>query len=426
MSRRRTRLRGHLAVNDEAPRGNGLLALGLVVVTLVALVAYLSTVAIDGGPLERAYEVQLRVDAATPGAPPLKDGDEVRIGGQRAGEVRRVEVDRADPTGARLTLALDGAVGRGVARDATVRVRIRGLAGATYLDLDPGTGPVLPSPARLPDTAASAAPDLADVVETFDAATRAASRSALTGFGGGLAGRGRELGETVATLGPAAARLTPLARATTPRPGELAALLGDLGTTVRAADADGALADAVPAARRTLDAVPSPAVDATLRTLPAAERTVATVLPQADQLLEDLRVAAVDLRPAAVSLRRAVPSLRAALRRDEALDDLARVGRAATPVLRAAAPLLRELRVPTALLRPLATPLGSLATHLVPYRREILLAPEGFTTWGGFRFAEGQASGARAVRFSMVLTCHRARDAYPAPGEALTQEAPCR
>lgn len=421
-ARRRVGARGHLGASDEAVRGNALVLLGLVVLGLLALVAYLSTVAISGGPLERPYLVSVQVPRD---APALKDGDEVRIAGQRAGEVREVEVDRATAAageGPRLTLALDDGP---VTDAATVRVRLRGLAGAVYLDLDPGRGRSLDSPATLRAGAGSASTDLADVVEAFDADTRAALRRTLRGYGSGLSGRGEDLGATIAELGPAAERVTPLARAMRPAPGVLAGLLGDLRTTVRAFDADGALARTVGPARRTLDALPAPAVERTLTALPRVEATAAAVLPVADRLLDDTTAATAELRPAVASLRRALPALRGALARDRALDELARVGRAARPVLRAARPLVRELRVPAALLTPLADPLGPLSRYLIPYEREIVLAPDGFTRWGGFRYAEGQASGSRAVRFSMILTCHRARDGYPAPGAAMEQEQRC-
>ncbi|WP_040601054.1 MlaD family protein, partial [Patulibacter medicamentivorans] len=110
------------------------LLLGLLVVAVLAAIAYLSTVAIDGGPLSDPYEVRISV----PGdAPLLKDGDDVRIAGQRAGTVRRVAADRSrgGRPGALVTLALDdGPIGR----DARAAVRLRGIAGAVYVALDPG------------------------------------------------------------------------------------------------------------------------------------------------------------------------------------------------------------------------------------------------------------------------------------------------
>ena len=123
--------------------------------------------------------------------------------------------------------------------------------------------------------------------------------------------------------------------------------------------------------------------------------------------------------------RAARPAARAALRRGAARAAPARRG-AAPGSRRLAEPALRELRPGAALLGPLAEPLGPLSSYLARYRREIFLGPDGFTRWGGFKYDEGQAQGARAVRFSMVFTCHRARDPYPAPGAAEHEEAPCK
>jgi len=71
-------------------------------------------------------------------------------------------------------------------------------------------------------------------------------------------------------------------------------------------------------------------------------------------------------------------------------------------------------------------PLGDLSHYLVPYRTELVQAPAGFDRWGGFRYDAGQAAGHRAVRFSMVFTCAKARDPYPAPGQAHRDRQACR
>jgi hypothetical protein len=59
------------------------------------------------------------------------------------------------------------------------------------------------------------------------------------------------------------------------------------------------------------------------------------------------------------------------------------------------------------------------------YRDDLYRAPEAFTRWGANRYAFGMASGARAVRFAPVFTCHIARDPYPAPGTASRDRKAC-
>ncbi|WP_205699252.1 MlaD family protein [Conexibacter sp. SYSU D00693] len=410
--RSRAVLDGELTPRDE----RRFVVLGLVVLAVTAAVAVLSTVAIDGGPLSSPYRVEVRTPA---GAPALKDGDEVRIAGQRAGEVREVRPGRDG--GAVLALDLDdGPVGR----DASADVRLRGLAGAVTVDVDPGDArDPLPSGAQL-DAPATAGTALTDVVEAFDPPARKAAHRALRGFGSGLAGRGDDLGAAIDDLGPLSRDARPLAAAMRPEPGVLAGLTKDLGTTA-AAFGDGPLDGAVTGARRTLDALAPADVRRLLRALPPAQAAVDRVAPQARALLADAGSAAAELRPAVARLDTALPPLRRALDRAPALDELARTGRAARPVLLAARPLARDLDDPANLLAPLTNPLDELAAHLAPYREELVLAPKGFTTWGGFAFAEGQAKGARAVRFSMVLSCARARDPYPQPGGALKQAERC-
>ena len=64
-------------------------ALGIVVLALAAVATWLSTTAIDGGPLETARTARMLLPKH---GPVLKDGDDVRIAGVRVGQVRAVEL----------------------------------------------------------------------------------------------------------------------------------------------------------------------------------------------------------------------------------------------------------------------------------------------------------------------------------------------
>ena len=146
---------------------------GVGVLVAVAIAGWLSTAAINGGPLSNPYRVQAQLPA---GAPAMKDGDEVRIAGQRAGQIRAVEP--GDDGGALVTLELED---QHLRDDARVRVRLRGLAGAVYLEVEPGTtGRELDSGEQLPVTGDASA-DLTDVIETFDRSTRTALSQSLRG-----------------------------------------------------------------------------------------------------------------------------------------------------------------------------------------------------------------------------------------------------
>ena len=72
-------------------------------------------------------------------------------------------------------------------------------------------------------------------------------------------------------------------------------------------------------------------------------------------------------------------------------------------------------------------PVVKLADYLIPYGTELVDGPGGFTRWGEYRYPDGQASGHKAVRFTMIFTCAKARDPYPAPGAAAKEKSsPCR
>lgn len=398
------------------------LALGIVVLALMAAMTYVSIIAINGVPFSDTYRVKLTVPAD---APLLKDGDEVRVAGQRAGQVRRVE--RADGGGTLLTVELDeGPIGR----DARAAVRLRGLAGSVYVAITRGdVSRPLPEDGVLPLARSGAGVELTDVLAGFDADTRRVLARTLEAYGNGLRGRGPELNRALGDLDPALRDLQPLLRALRPQPGALAAALRSMAGTTRAFARPGArelepllrassgAGAAIAQERRALGAAIDelrPFEDAALRTLPLA-----------DLLLGDAASASRALAPAVRRLAAALPEVDRLLAQRPELAELPRLARAARPVLAPAGPLLIELRPTAGLLAPLANPLDSLAVHLAPYERELFLAPDGFVRWGQFTYPDGQAPGHRAVRFAPVFTCHRGRTPYPKPGEALEHSQEC-
>jgi len=398
------------------------LALGLLVLAVAGVITYLSIIAINGIPFSDPYRVRIETPAD---APLLKDGDEIRIGGQRAGQIRRVDLGAGG--GALLDVDLDdGPIGR----DATATVRLRGLAGATYLELDPATtSDPLPENGLVPRAQTHSGVELTDVVDAFDPGTAGAVRRTLGAYGRGFSGRGGDLNRALGDLGPALDATTPLLRAATTSRGELARLLGGAGRVARAfatpagTDLEGLLPPA--AITLTVTADRAAAIQSAITALPALAASAAATLPDADALLDDASVAVGQLRPAVVSLRDALPDVLRLLRRRADLASLSAIAERARPVLRAATPVLRELTPSAASLAPLAAPLRTLSEHLARYERDLFLAPDGFTRWGGFHYDVGQAPGARAVRFLPVFTCMRARDPYPEPGEALTHSQEC-
>lgn len=402
------------------------MVLGLAVLAVTAFIAYLSVIAINGVPFQDRYPVSAVVPAD---APLLKDGDEVRIGGQRAGQVKAVELH---PDGALVKMELTkGPVGR----DARATVRLRGLAGAVYVQIDRGdTSRALPPDSTIERERTASAVELADVVDTFDPATRAGLGRTLAGYGGGLIGTGRDLNETVADLGPALSGITPLVDAFTPRPGEFSGFLRAARRTAGAAAPRGSrdLERLVPSAARTFGALGARRAElgAFLDRLRPFEDQALRTLPVADPVLADLAAAARDLAPGVRELARTTPALSSLLASGDRFADLSRLARAAHPVLSDAGPLMRELQPGAGSLAPLVEPLAPLTGSFVPYRAEFIGAPEGFTEWGRF-FYDANAGNAtdgvphRGVRFGPVFTCHPGRVLYPEPGTATGQRQPC-
>lgn len=395
--------------------------LGIAVLLLAAAVIYLSTAAIDGSPLDGG--TTLRVPLPD-GSPIVRAGDPVRIGGRRTGQVRKVALN-AQGSGAVATIELTG--GAKVGPDASARVRLKGLAGATYLELTPGdTARPLRDGQALRAGRVQGAAQLADVVAAFDAATRRGLARTTTAMGEGLAGRGTTLNHTLAALAPTARATAPLLRAMTPQPGTLTVLVD--GAARLADDVAGPdLRALLPAARGVLTTTGAGAGDlgAAVDALPGLERQAGRTLPRADALLADLRGAATDLGPGVRALRAALPALRRAEGRAAGLADLAAVGRRATPVVRLTVPVALQLRGTATGLGAATAPVATLSDGLVPYRHELVEAPAGFTRWGGFRYDQGQAAGSKAVRFSMVFTCSGGRSPYGAPGSGPGDRKAC-
>lgn len=303
---------------------------GIVGVVVLAAITWVSYGALRGLPLQDRY----RVEADVPNASRLRVTDEVRIAGIRVGQVEEVTARTGAPPVARLRLALEPEVGE-LPADTTIAVRPASVLGATYVDLVPGTAPQrIPDGGALPRSAARGTVALTDLFGLFDAQASRDLRTAVTGFGDGLAGRGPALGTA---LGAFARLLPPLERVA----GTLAAPSAGLGPFLEAsARFSGALA---PVADRLASltsggattfaalAADPVALGAALRAAAPAERAVTRAFTAASPALDRTARLSAELRPAA----RAAPG---ALR---AINATLAAGR---PVLREVPALDRRLR----------------------------------------------------------------------------------
>jgi phospholipid/cholesterol/gamma-HCH transport system substrate-binding protein len=133
-----------------------------------------------------AYEVTVPIQDAAG----LSPGSDVMIAGALAGRVESISLGH----GAALVLVGIDAEHAPLHTDAVVSVRPKSLLGERYLALDPGQAPgAMPSGATLPATQVTQSTDLQDVIDTFDAPTRAKLQTLIVELGGGVGGRGTEL-----------------------------------------------------------------------------------------------------------------------------------------------------------------------------------------------------------------------------------------
>jgi virulence factor Mce-like protein len=289
------------------------------VTVLVALVAvFISYSANEGLPFVPTYQLKAEV----PNAAKLVEGNDVRAGGFRIGQVTRIRGARARVDGrvraiAELELELDRKV-EPLPVDTSVTVRSRSALGLKYVELVPGrsartylAGDTIPlRPGQ------STAPDLEDVLSTFQPETRVDARRALQGFGDGLAGRGPALNRTIEELRPFLTRLEPVMRALSAQRTELRGLFPALGLALRqAAPVAAVQVGWISAMADTFEAVgrnPRALQETIEESAPTLDAAIASFQVQTPFLARFADLSR-RLQPAAEELPRALPPLNAAL-----------------------------------------------------------------------------------------------------------------
>lgn len=131
----------------------------------------------------------------TQNATGIYPGSDVTIAGVNAGTVRNVSLA---PDGKAMITADVNPAFTPVHTDATARIRPKSLLGEMYVDISPGTsGPELASGATLPPLQVNRSTDLQQVVNTFDAPTRAKLKTLIDELGGGLTSTGAQLNQAI-------------------------------------------------------------------------------------------------------------------------------------------------------------------------------------------------------------------------------------
>lgn len=170
-----------------------------VLVTIVAV--FLSYNANHGLPFVPTY----KVDVVVPNSAGLIAGNEVRIGGDRVGVVRKITgFSRADgSTGARMELALEDTSDH-LPVDSTVAIRPKSPLGLKYILITRGTKvDTIPQGGTLTAPRDPVRPvDIDDWFNMYDEPTREGSADNLFEYGTAFAGRGGDLNTTIRALGP--------------------------------------------------------------------------------------------------------------------------------------------------------------------------------------------------------------------------------
>ncbi|HEV3363347.1 MAG TPA: MlaD family protein, partial [Acidimicrobiia bacterium] len=244
--------------------------LGLAVIALSVAALAFAFVSHKGLP-GRSYSYATLAFEQVP--PSLRAGTEVRVRGQRVGQVHRVSFD----DGPRVRVQLPG--GFEIYKDASARIRSRSLLGQKYVQIEPGTPPAGElGDAVLGVDRTTTVVDIVDLVDTFDDETRKALHTALLAVGSGAGGRGPDLNDLIAASPDLLADLNLTGRTLTAeetrlvaflataerlsgrfngREKELEALIHQMGDTLLAVATDDGrpLADTVKKLPSTLDAL---------------------------------------------------------------------------------------------------------------------------------------------------------------------------
>jgi phospholipid/cholesterol/gamma-HCH transport system substrate-binding protein len=391
-----------------------LLGVAVIAVSMAALaLAFVSHKGLPG----RSYSYATLVFEEVP--PSLREGTEVRVRGQRVGQVHDVTFK----DGPHLRVQLPG--GFDIYKDATARIRSRSLLGQKYVQIDPGT----PAAGELGDAVLGAdrtttVVDIVDLVDTFDDETRKALHTALLEAGTGFAGRGPDLNDLIAASPDLLADLNLTGRTLTAEETQLVAFLA---TAERLSGRfNGREAELERLIRQMGDTLLAVATDEG-RPLGDAVKKLPSTLDALTPALSDLGKAAAalgpaveDLGPSAAALGAVTPDFRAALR--ESVPVLGKV----PPVSEQSIPALSALTGTFNDARPLAPALGKTfeeaarqLTILAPYAPDLHLLLSGLRD----AFAEGLDAERKYLRVASIFAALNQagnRNPYPEPGEAAT------
>jgi virulence factor Mce-like protein len=185
------------------------LLIGAVTTLIVVVAVFLSYNANNGLPFVPTYNIKV----ALPEGSGLQPSNQVRIGGTRVGLIGSL-TPHQDPSTGRVTaianLKLEKKV-EPLPADTKATVLSVSAIGLKYLELEKGTSSkTIKAGSEIPLSQATEPVDIDQLFNMFDEKTRTAIQQNTTSFGDGLAGRGLEINEAIATLKPLVTRAIPV------------------------------------------------------------------------------------------------------------------------------------------------------------------------------------------------------------------------
>jgi phospholipid/cholesterol/gamma-HCH transport system substrate-binding protein len=321
-----------------------------------------------------AFERQLpfgrdyRLNAVVSSSSQLLPGSRVRVAGVDVGSVEGVVPGPGNTSVVKMRV--HGAA-RPVHADATLRIKPRtALEGSFYVDLDPGLPSVrkLPSGATIPRSRTAAPVQLDQVLDVFDAPTRASLQGSLAQLAAGLDGRrrrgsgARALRDANRELARALASVTRVVKAARgPDPGALRRMIASSASaTDQLARNPAALSGVVTSTRRIASALAADdaALAAGVRETDGLLVAAPRALTAFDRVLPALRHFAIAAEPALQTAPRTLPGAGALLRQLRLAASPAELPR-----------LVRALTTVTPDLPGLERDLGALSRRVTPVSR---------------------------------------------------------
>jgi virulence factor Mce-like protein len=299
---------------------------GAVTVLVVVVAVFLAYQANSGLPFVPTY----RLSAQLPDAESMVPGNEVRIGGQRVGQIKAITPENVDDapcpndpsrvcTGqvAKVDMELNQDLNP-LPEDSTIVVRAKSALGLKYLQVNRGDssqgfepGAIMPLSAARPEPV-----EIDQVFNMFDEPTRVAIQQNLLEFGNALAGRGVDLNLAIGQLKPLVEQLTPVMRNLADPSTGLGNFVSSLSATAAevapVAEIQGQLFADLDTTFAAFARVSRPFIQESISRSPAAEDTAIATLPTIRPFLANTAKFFSELRPGVHALAPRAKALGAA------------------------------------------------------------------------------------------------------------------